>query len=179
MGIIMDRRRFGGMLLASVAAVAIHAASAPGAYAASDITVLNWQGYGTDEAWAVKAFTDKTGIEVKHDYFNSEEEMVTKLRLNPGVYDVVVVNTARTQQLVAEDLLEPVTLADVPNAASLAPALREHPNLVIDGKPYGVPWVWGMNSLGVREGKVANADSYAVLTDPAYAGRVALFSTLR
>jgi len=174
MAIIMDRRRFGALLLVGVAAISIQAALTSGAHAASEITVLNWQGYGTDEAWAVTAFTEKTGIEVKHDYFNSEEEMVTKLRLNPGVYDVVVVNTARTQQLVAEGLLEPLTLADVPNAAGLAPALREHPNLVVDGKPYGVAWVWGMNSLGVREG-VANADSYAVLSDPAFADRVALF----
>jgi spermidine/putrescine-binding protein len=37
--------------------------SLPGkAFAAGTITVLNWQGYGTDEAWSVKAFTEKTGI---------------------------------------------------------------------------------------------------------------------
>ena len=29
------------------------------AAAAGTITVLNWQGYGTDEAWSVKAFTEK------------------------------------------------------------------------------------------------------------------------
>ncbi len=175
MPIFITRRRFCGALLASVAVFVAHGAVAPMARAASEITVLNWQGYGTDEAWALKAFTEKTGIEVKHDYFNSEEEMVTKLRLNPGVYDVVVVNTARTQQLVAEDLLEPITLADVSNAPGLAPALRDHSNLAVDGKPYGVAWVWGMNSLGVREDKVASADTYAVLSDPTYAGRAALF----
>jgi spermidine/putrescine transport system substrate-binding protein len=175
MRLLLNRRCFAAVLLAGIAGVAMASAFAPAARAASEITVLNWQGYGTDEAWAVKAFSEKTGIEVKHDYFNSEEEMVTKLRLNPGVYDVVVVNTARTQQLVAEGLLDPLTLTDVPNAAGLASALREHGNLVIDGKPYGIAWVWGMNSLGVREGKVANADSYSVLVDPAYADRVALF----
>ena len=56
--------------------------------AAESIRVLNWQGYGTDEAWAVEIFTERTGIEVEHDYFNSEQEMLTKLRTNPGAYDV-------------------------------------------------------------------------------------------
>ena len=58
------------------------------------ITVLNWQGYGTDEAWAVEAFKKATGIEVVHDYFNSEPEMITKLRTNPGAYDVVLTNSS-------------------------------------------------------------------------------------
>ena len=72
------------------------------AFAAGTITVLNWQGYGTDEAWSVKAFTEKTGIEVVHDYYSSESEMLTKLRTNPGAYDLVVLNAARCAQAVAE-----------------------------------------------------------------------------
>ena len=56
---------------------------------AVEIRVLNWQGYGTDEAWALEMFNEHTGIGVVHDYFNSEQEMLTKLRTNPGVYDVV------------------------------------------------------------------------------------------
>ena len=47
---------------------------------AGDLTVLNWQGYGTDEAWAVEIFAGRTGSKVVHDNFNSEQEMLTKLR---------------------------------------------------------------------------------------------------
>ena len=63
---------------------------------AEEIRVLNWQGYGTDEAWSLELFTAKTGIDVVHDYFNSEQEMLTKLRTNPGDYDVVLINSAYT-----------------------------------------------------------------------------------
>src|SRR5262245_5737204 len=58
------------------------------------ITVLNWQGYGTDEKWAVENFKKATGLDVVHDYFNSEPEMITKLQTNPGAYDVVLTNSA-------------------------------------------------------------------------------------
>ncbi|MFV0386918.1 ABC transporter substrate-binding protein [Paracoccus sp. (in: a-proteobacteria)] len=166
------RRHF----LASAGAVAAAASLTlpTRARAATTITVLNWQGYGTDEAWALKKFTENTGIEVVHDYFSSEAEMLTKLRTNPGVYDVVLINSARTRQAASEELLLAIDLAQVPNAAALSPELREHPNLMSDGQNFGVAWVWGITALAVREGD-ARPDSYAALADPAYQNRVALF----
>ena len=145
------------------------------ASAAEMITVLNWQGYGTDEAWALKAFTEKTGITVKHDYFNSEEEMLTKLRTNPGAYDVVLINSARTTQAAGEHLLDPVDLSKLPNAAALTPALRDSPNLRMDGATYGVAWLWGINALAVRDGTTGDTNSFAALAAPSHVNRVALF----
>jgi spermidine/putrescine transport system substrate-binding protein len=173
MSFTLDRRRFGALLGAGVVAGTV-GLPLRRAQAADTIYVLNWQGYGTDEAWALKAFTEKTGITVKHDYFNSEEEMLTKLRTNPGTYDVVLINSARTLQAQAEDLLEPIDLSKVANAKDLSPQLRDHANFNKDGKTYGVSWLWGINALGLRRDKV-KADSLSVLADPAYAGRVALF----
>ena len=144
------------------------------ASAASKITVLNWQGYGTDEKWALEAFTKSTGIEVVHDYFNAESEMLTKLRTNPGTYDVVLINTARVKQATAEGLLDPIDLGTIPNAASLSPQLARNPNLMDDGKTYGVAWLWGMNALALRDGR-PKPDSYTALADPAYAGKVGTY----
>ena len=144
------------------------------ASAATKITVLNWQGYGTDEKWALDAFTKATGIEVVHDYFNAESEMLTKLRTNPGTYDVVLINTARVKQATAEGLLDAIDLSSIPNAANLSPQLARNPNLVEDGKTYGVAWLWGMNALALRDGR-PKPDSYTALADPAYVGKVGLY----
>ena len=146
-----------------------------GAAEGKSITVLNWQGYGTDEKFALKTFTDSTGVEVKHDYYNSEPEMLTKLRTNPGAYDMVVVNSARDSQAQAEGLIDPVDLSKVPNAAGLADAFKTNPNILIEGKTYGVPWVWGMNAIAVRKGQTGKVDSYAAFADKTYAGKAALF----
>ncbi len=143
------------------------------AFSAGKITVLNWQGYGTDEAWSIKAFAEKTGIEVVHDYYSSESEMLTKLRTNPGAYDLVVLNAARCAQATAEDLLQPIDFSKVPNAATIDANLRSNANFLKDGKGYAVPWVWGMTSLAIRDGMPV-PDSYKVLADPAYKGRVAM-----
>ena len=169
------RRRITGALGAGSSFAALGIAPRPARAAdAKTITVLNWQGYGTDQAFGLKAFAAATGIAVKHDYFKSEPEMLTKLRTNPGAYDVVLVNSARDAQAQADDLIDPIDLSKIPNAAGLADAFKTNRNILIDGKTFGVPWVWGMNALAVRKGKTG-VNSYAVFADPAFAGRGALF----
>jgi spermidine/putrescine transport system substrate-binding protein len=171
----INRRSFGVLVGSGLVASASTSLFARRSRAAETITVLNWQGYGTDEAWALKEFSAKSGISVKHDYYNSEPELVTKLRTNPGIYDVVLINSARTQQVAVEGMIDPIDYAKVPNAKDLTPTLKGHPNLLFKEKPFGVAWVWGMNSLAVRRDKVANPDSFSLFGNPDYADRVALF----
>ena len=142
---------------------------------ADEIRVLNWQGYGTDEAWSLEAFTAATGHTVVHDYFNSEQEMLTKLRTNPGAYDVVLINSAFTPQAVAEGLIEPVDTALIPNFANVAPAMATNEDLTKDGAVYGVAWVWGLTSFAVNTGTMPDAPtSIQVLWDPAFAGKISV-----
>lgn len=143
------------------------------ARADTTITVLNWQGYGTDEKWALAEFKKQTGITVVHDYFNSEPEMLTKLHTNPGAYDVVLINSARSQQASSAGLIIPIDFSRLPNSKGLTQRLKTHPNLKHDGKIYGCAWVWGMNALAIRDG-MKKPDSYDALYDPAYKGKVAL-----
>ena len=139
------------------------------------ITVLNWQGYGTDEAWALEAFNKATGIEVVHDYFNSEPEMITKLRTNPGAYDVVLTNSAWNGVASAEGLIQPVDTAQISHFNDLNPSLRDSALLAKDGKVYGLSWVWGMTAIAYNTEKVSPAPvSVEVLWDPKLAKRISL-----
>ncbi len=168
-----SRRNTLKLMTATLAAGASFSLLPRKVFASGQITVLNWQGYGTDEAWSLKQFTEKTGISVVHDYYSSESEMLTKLRTNPGAYDLVVLNAARCAQAVAEDLLQPIDFAKVPNAATVDETLRSNPNFSKDGVGFAVPWVWGMTSLAIREGK-PKPESYKALADETYKGRVAM-----
>jgi spermidine/putrescine transport system substrate-binding protein len=142
---------------------------------ASEIRVLNWQGYGTDEPWAVAAFEKKTGVKVVNDYFTSEQEMLTKLRTNPGAYDVVLINSAFIKQAKDEGLIAKIDTSDMPNVKDLAPNMAKDPQLVPGGDVYGVAWTWGVTSLTVNKDKVTPApSSLEVLWDPKYAGKVSI-----
>ena len=168
----MKRRHFLIGSAAALGATALPALSRSAA-AAGEILVLNWQGYGTDEAWATELFTQKSGVKVSHDYFNSEQEMLTKLRTSPGTYDVVLINSTFTGQAQSEGLIQPIDTAKISNFNDLSPTLRDNAYLNIDGKTYGVAWVWGVTSFAYNTQKIPTApDSIQVLWDPAHKGRV-------
>ena len=142
---------------------------------AEEIRVLNWQGYGTDAEWAVKAFTEATGNTVVHEYFNSEQEMLTKLRTNPGAYDVVLINSAFTPQAQAEGLIAPIDTSKIPNFADVAPDMAANQDLNAGGALYGVPWTWGLTSFAVNTNDFATPPtSIQVLWDPAFKGKVSI-----
>jgi spermidine/putrescine transport system substrate-binding protein len=141
--------------------------------AAEELHVLNWQGYGTDEAWALEMFEERTGVEVIHDYFNSEQEMLTKLRTSPGTYDVVLINSAFTEQAAKEGLIQPVDSGKISNFENLSPILRDSPRFIIDGELYAIAWVWGMTSIAYNTEELdAAPESIQILWDPEFAGRV-------
>jgi spermidine/putrescine transport system substrate-binding protein len=140
---------------------------------AAEIRVLNWQGYGTDETWALVMFKERTGIDVVHDYFNSEQEMLTKLRTNPGVYDVVLINSAYTNQAANEGLIEAIDTTKMVNVPDLSPGMRNDPKLVMNGKTFGVAWVWGVTSFAIDTTDFNKMpDSIEELWDSSNAGRV-------
>ena len=122
-----------------------------GAAGAAEVRVLNWKGYGTDEPWAVEAFEKATGHKVVHDYFNSEQEMLTKLRTNPGAYDVVLVNVAYSVQAREENLIQPIDTAAWRTSPMSPPACAIPNCSITEGKVFGVPWVWGLTSIAVND----------------------------
>lgn len=167
--LVMNRRR---ALALAGAATAAGFAGVP-ARAAGELKVLNWQGYGTDEKWALDIFEQKTGTKVVHDYFNSEQEMLTKVRTSPGTYDVVLMNNIYVMEAANEGLIEVLDTAKFSNFADLTPALRDSDRFVKDGKHYAISWVWGLTSFAYNSQKItAKPDTIEVLWDPAHAGKV-------
>ncbi|SCY88590.1 ABC transporter substrate-binding protein [Paracoccus tibetensis] len=142
---------------------------------ADEIRVLNWQGYGTDTSFASEAFQEATGHSVIHEYFNSEQEMLTKLRTNPGAYDVVMINAVFMPQAVREGLVTAIDTAEVPNYTGIPEGFAADPKLMIDGEVYGVPWTWGLTSFAINTSAIPEAPtSIQALWDPAHAGRVSI-----
>jgi spermidine/putrescine transport system substrate-binding protein len=162
------------MLLGAAAAMLAGAmVGVPQAQADGELHVLNWQGYGTDEPWAIELFEQQTGVKVVHDYFNSEQEMLTKLRTSPGTYDVVLINSSFTGLAAEEGLIQPIDPAAISNFANLSEKMRTSPFLNIGGEMYGVAWVWGVTSFAYNTQKIGTAPtSIQALWDPAHAGRV-------
>jgi spermidine/putrescine transport system substrate-binding protein len=159
-------KRFGTALTIAVAALT-------GSAEAAEIHILNWQGWGTDQPFAIAEFEKRSGVKVVHDYLTSFPEMFTKLRTNPGYYDIVVMNSAYTLSAADEGLIEAIDTSKLKNFGDLFPALRDTPYLNRDGKTYGVSWIWGATSVSYNTDKLKTPpDSVQVFWDPAHAKRV-------
>lgn len=161
--------------LAMMASVPLAGLAARRSHASGEIKVLNWQGYGTDEKWAIEAFEKATGTKVVHDYFNSEQEMLTKLRTSPDAYDVVLINNIFVADAANEGLIQPLDTAKLPNFADLAPSLRDSDRFMKDGKHFASAWVWGLTSFAYNSDKITDKlDSIEALWDAKYAGKVGM-----
>jgi spermidine/putrescine transport system substrate-binding protein len=158
---------------AAALAAAVLAFGASVAEAQQEVHVLNWEGWGTNQPFAIEAFEAATGYKVVHDYFTSFPEMFTKLRTNPGYYDVVVINSSYTCQAAGEQLIEEVDSSKLANFGELFVALREAEGFVCDGKLFGVAWIWGSTSVSYNTDVLTTPPtSLEVFWDPAHAGRV-------
>jgi spermidine/putrescine transport system substrate-binding protein len=162
-------------MIANTLAAAAMTALLAGSAIAADLHVLNWKGYGTDEPWAIAAFEKSTGNHVINDFFNSEQEMLTKLRTNPGLYDVVMINAAFNDQAFGEGLIQTIDTSKIANYADIGVEKAKSPMLNHGGKVYGVPWVWGVTAIAVNDKSFPTLPtSINVMWDPAHKGRVIL-----
>ena len=145
------------------------------AAANTQVTVLNWQGYGTDEKWALEAFKAATGLDVVHEYYNSEAEMITKLQTNPGAYDVIVTNCAWNGRASELGVIQGIDTAKISHWNDLNPAFRDSNLLNAGGKCFGVAWVWGVTAVAYSTEIFPSAPtSLNELWDAKHAKRVAL-----
>jgi spermidine/putrescine transport system substrate-binding protein len=160
--------------LAAAVTVALVASTAASA-AAETVNVLNWKDWGTDAPWALQKFEGPNSTKVTHDYFSSFAEAFTKLRTNPGHYDMLDLNVAFTRQAADEGLIQPIDPSKLKNYGSLEENFRNSAEISKDGKVYGVAWIWGGTALAYDTGVFkAPPTSLAVLWDPANAGKVCL-----
>lgn len=142
------------------------------------LTVANWQGYGSDAEYAVKAFEEANNCKVVHQYFDSEEALLNMLRQGGlGKIDVVLPNMAYMGIGKRENLFQPLDTSKLENYADLREDIRDVDDVKdADGNVLGVPWTWGTTSLGYNPDAIpGEVDSWSILWDPAYQNKIAFF----
>lgn len=107
------------------------------------LNVYNWLTYVAEDT--IPNFEAACGVTVEYSVFGSNEEMLARLSQgNPG-FDIIVPTGYMVATMAGRDLLEPLDLANIPNAANVSEVLL---NPVYDPENmYSLPYQWG--SLGV------------------------------
>jgi spermidine/putrescine-binding protein len=89
--------------------------------------------------------------------------------------DVVQIAGPFIPPMADQGILQPIDMSQIPNAKALYPDFAK-PEYVFgkDGKQYGVPFVWGYDSLLYNADKIGQSDSLGVLFDDKYKGHIGL-----
>jgi putative spermidine/putrescine transport system substrate-binding protein len=161
-------------LVAGFAALGLMAAGLTGGASAAEgvLRMLMWDGYA-DAEW-VAAFEEQTGYKVEVSYIQNSDEQIARMKASGGKdFDLVAVDGTSIKTFADQGLVQALDLSRITAYGNLLPEFQDTPIGFFDGKRYGVPFAWG--SLGIVYDKKTfpeGVESWAVLWDPAYKGRV-------
>jgi spermidine/putrescine transport system substrate-binding protein len=127
--------------------------------AGKELNVANWSDYIAEDTLA--NFEKETGIKVNYSTYESNEELMSKLQVGAGGYDIVVPTGYIVTVLASQDLLAPIRKKYLTNWGNVAP-LFLNPGFDPDNK-YAMPYQWGTTGIAYRTDKVKVApDSWEV-----------------
>jgi spermidine/putrescine-binding protein len=142
------------------------------------LSLLVWEGYA-DPSF-VHAFEQAHHCKVVASYMGSSDELVAKLRGGSAAnYDVISPSSDVAASIVHAGLVAPLDIAQLPAYPQLSAKLRDMPLVKLNGKIYGVPFVWGPNPLLYDTTAFAQAPvSWAALWDPSLKGKISAWNDL-
>lgn len=148
------------------------------AQAATVLRVLSWPGYADPDVVAV--FEKRHGVKVEVTTVASDEVLRAQLASRSGAgFDLVAANTAEIASLVAQDMLAPLNVGNIPNAARQLPRFRQLQTIAgitRHGEVYAMPYTYSeMGLVYDRQQWSTPPQSIAALWDPRWRGKVLMF----
>src|SRR3981081_1227883 len=142
------------------------------------LSLLVWEGYA-DPSF-LHAFESANHCKVVASYMGSSDELVAKLRGGSAAnYDVISPSSDVATSIVRAGLAAPLDLSKIPSYNQLSSRLRDLPLVKSNGQVYGVPFMWGPNPLLYDTTVFAQPpDSWAILWDPKYKGKISVWDDL-
>jgi spermidine/putrescine transport system substrate-binding protein len=140
------------------------------------LSTLMWEDYATKGV--VGAFERRKGITIDNSPLGTNDEILTKLRAGgSGSTSVASPGIAFVPAQIEAGVLEPLDLARIPNVRNYFPAfaaqLRE--KLTVDGKTYGIPVAWGLDTMVYNQTRIPEPPrSWMDVLKPEYKGKVLL-----
>lgn len=139
------------------------------------VRVFNWSDYICPEA--VARFEKHTGIRVELITFDTQDELIGRVRSARTPFDVVVVEDAVLGLFAELGLLRELDMRRIPNRRNIKTEFARRP--ADPESRYSVPYHWGTTLLAYRRDRVGDLPAtWAVLWDEKFAGRIWMLKDL-
>ncbi|QGY38668.1 extracellular solute-binding protein [Pseudodesulfovibrio cashew] len=171
----MRRRDF--MKLAAMGAMGTMIGGFPGvsmAGAAKQVNWLTWENLAYDKY--IADFIKSSGINIQKGFIGSDDEQFAKIRAGGGAdWDLITPGLDKVELYVAADLLQPLDLDKIPNAAKRYAPFMNTSLGKKDGQVYGIPFYWGINPIVYRADLMDEEPDWSTLFEGTkYKGRLAM-----
>ncbi len=140
------------------------------------LNVYNWANYIDEQT--IPEFEQQFGVKVHYDVYDSNETLLAKFQAGATGFDVIFPSDYMVGIMIKLGLLEQLDKSKIPNLSHI----DEHfLNQAFDpGNNYSIPYAWGTAGIGYRADKVTDSvDSWGILFNPKYAGRIVLLDDMR
>ncbi len=147
-----------------------------------ELSIFNWSEYMAPIC--LKDFEEQYGVKVRQAFYNSNEEMITKLKAGATGYDVIFPTDMYVTVLAKSGLLQPLAMEHIPNFKYVTDPLFQAPSFddpaKQDGKKYSVPYMFGTTGYCATLAKVPEPmDSWDQLWDARYKGDISMLDSIR
>ena len=142
--------------------------SACGSKSDDVLKLFNYGDYMSDDL--IAQFEKETGIRIRQDTFDTNEDMYEKIADGSTQYDLIIAGDYTIEKMIANDLLQPLNYANIPNASNLDKDYMAKLAAADAGNKYAIPYTWGTvgilyNTTMIPEGSIT---SWKDLWNPEY-----------
>ena len=142
------------------------------------LRVAGWDVYADPEnkskTIGYRSFEEKYNVSIEFEPLANLDDIVD-IAESRDDYDVFIISNEGIRILHDMELVAPLELNRLTHYSSLHHRLRYTEWASFDSKVYAVPWAWGPTGLLYDTDVMPEPDSWNVLWDEAYRGRVALW----
>jgi spermidine/putrescine transport system substrate-binding protein len=142
--------------------------------------VVRWLEYShIQKPYFYEPFTEKTGIKLVLGSISNDDTTLAMLKAGgTRDWDVFHMGDLKNHPILVRDkLVQPLDYSKIPNSKSILPVFQKFLDAHIkrpDGKIYGLPNRWGVDTLGYRTDKIDKPETMKVLWDDKYKGRISM-----
>jgi spermidine/putrescine transport system substrate-binding protein len=172
-GFSLNRRQLLGGLAAG-AGLTLIGSGRPAFAGVSEIVWATWDSNGHPEY--VEAFEKATGTKVRLSFLSSEDAQFAALKTGSASdWDIVNPSLNQANRYIKAKELMALDLGKVPNLAHMYDVFKTTDKVKgEDGKPYAIPYLWGLNPIVYRSDIHTEEVTYSTLFDPKFKGQLAM-----
>ncbi len=175
-GSVSRRAVLAGLGLAGTGVMFGRFFSTPAQAKGGALQVMAWEGYDTSKEAA--EWLSANGLTIEPISIAVQDDVQAKFVAgNPPPIDLAEYNQAYADLYIREmKIAMPLDPAKIPNYSgdNLFSVFYEKPTWSADGKLWGVPYMWGFNTLLYNADLTAEPTSYADLLKPEFKGKIAI-----